>query len=228
MRNLVSKRQMEMLLAVLASIFFAALTAYLIFNLYLPAKEKREQTAVQLAAERDILYSLQKRLADTEMNETTSSAPLQKIVPVIPLEDALLVRLEKAEVKSDSRIEEVAFSKASFEAENLPKSVAGLETIVMEVHVKADTYDQIDTFIYEIEEMLRIMNVQSIDFTSTEEKREAKEQEDELELTITIQAFYRPDLDKLKDEAPKIDAPPAALKKDPTTINKMTGTERAE
>ncbi|ARD47040.1 hypothetical protein [Sporosarcina sp. P33] len=228
MSKYLTKRQMEIGLVVLASIFLAAIVFYTVTAVYWPAKESRDRATAQLASDREILYSLQKQLANKDPNETTTSAPLQKVVPVIPLEDALLIRLEKAEVKSNSRIEDIKFSKEPFTAELLPETVQNLETVLMEVTLAADTYRQVETFIYEIEEMIRIMNVETIQFEATAEKTEEESDVGEMRVVISFNAYYRPDLVNLQDEAPKVDAPPPASKYDPTTINKMTGTEKAE
>ena len=228
MNKYLSKRQMEIGLVVLVSIFLIALVFYTVTNVYLPSREAKEQATVEAAAQRDTLFAMQKQLANKDPNESVTSSPLQKIVPVIPLEDALMIRLEKAEVISDSRIQEINFSKEIFDFELLPEGVQNLETVLMEVTLVADTYRQVETFIYEIEEMMRIMNVNTIQFESTEEKVSEDTDVGLMEVVISFNAYFRPDLVNLQNEAPKVDAPPAALKYDPTTINKMTGTEKAE
>ena len=186
MNKYLSKRQMEIGLVVLASIFLIALVYYTVTSVYLPAKETKDQTAAQFASERDVLFSLQKQLANRDSNETVSSAPLQKVVPVIPLEDALLIRLEKAEVKSNSRIEEINFSKEVFDIELLPENVQNLETVLMEVTLAADTYKQVDTFIYEMEEMIRMINVEAIQFEATAEKTEEESDIGEMKVVISF------------------------------------------
>ena len=40
-----------------------------------------------------------------------------------------------------------------------------------------------------------------------------------IEMTVAFSAFYRPDLVGLQHEVPKIDAPPASEKIDPTPFN---------
>lgn len=219
---------MELGLVALASIFLIALVFYTVTTVYSPSKEAKEQATVAAAAERDTLFALEKQLANKDPDETVSSSPLQKIVPVIPLEDALLIRLEKAEVVSDSRIESVDFSKEVFDFELLPETVQNLEKVLMTVTLAADTYRQVETFISEIEGMMRIMNVETIQFQATAEKTTEDSDVGEMQVEISFNAYFRPDLVNLQNEAPKIDAPPAALKYDPTTINKMTGTETAD
>ncbi|WP_153732678.1 pilus assembly protein PilO [Sporosarcina obsidiansis] len=223
-----TKRQMELGLVVLASVFLVALVFYSVYTLYLPAKDQREQAALQLSSNRDTLFALQKQLANKDTNQTFTSQPLQQKVPVIPLEDGLLLGIEKAEVKSGSRVQEITFSKEETTIQEMPEEVQNLETILMEVKLFADTYEQVETFIYEIEEMKRILNVEAIQFEATAEKTEEDSEVGLMELVITFNAFFRPDLVNLQNEAPKVDAPPAALKEDPTTINKMTGKETVE
>ncbi|PIC63854.1 pilus assembly protein PilO [Sporosarcina sp. P13] len=228
MDRYVTKKQQRIGLIGLAVLFLGAVVYYSIFSLYLPMKEQRELVETQLATERDVLFALQKQLANKDSDKTISSGPLQKKVPVIPLEDALLLRIDKAEVKSDSRVNSVKFSKDTFPVELLPENVQNLETVLMEVALVADTYDQVEKFIYEIEEMLRIMNVETIQFRGPAEKTEAETETEEMELVISFNAFFRPDLVNLQNEAPRVDAPAAALKDDPTTINKMRGDETVE
>ncbi|MDV6377226.1 pilus assembly protein PilO [Sporosarcina sp. GW1-11] len=228
MDKYISRRQQHIVLIVLAAIFLVGVVYYSLFNLYLPMREEHEQTSAQLASERNVLFALQKQLANKDLNETISSGPLQKKVPVIPLEDALLLRIDKAEVKSNSRVQNVKFSKSEFVAEDLPEEVQNLETVLMEVKLVADTYGQVENFIYEIEEMLRIMNVETIQFKGLPEKTEAESDLGEMELVISFNAFFRPDLVNLQSEAPRVDAPAAAGKDDPTTINKMRGDETVE
>lgn len=223
-----TRRQMEIGLVVLASIFLVILVFYSVYSIYLPAKEQREQTANQLSTERDTLFALQKQLANKDPDETFTSKPLQQRVPVIPLEDGLMLQIEKAEVKSGSEVQNVTFTKELAAIENLPENVQNLETVLVEVELLANTYEQVETFIYEIEEMKRILNVEAIQFKGTAEKTEEESEVGPMELVITFNAFFRPDLNNLQNESPKIDAPPAALKEDPTTINKMTGSETAE
>ncbi|WP_050804679.1 hypothetical protein [Sporosarcina newyorkensis] len=223
-----TKRQMEIGLVVLASIFFIALAFYSVYTLYLPTKEQRDQAALQLSTERDTLFALRKQLANKDPDETFTSRPLQQKVPVIPLEDALLLQIEKAEVKSGSRVHGIVFSKEVPEFEDMPEEMQNVERVLMEVELVADTYDQVEMFIYEVEEMKRILNVESIQFKATAEKTEEEVATGPMELVISFNAFFRPDLINLQNEAPKIDAPPAALKEDPTTLNKMTGDENVE
>ena len=219
---------MEIGLVALASIFLVALVYYTVSTVYLPSKEAKEQATTETAAQRDTLFAMQKQLANKDPNESVTSSPLHKIVPVIPLEDALLIRLEKAEVISDSRIEEVSFSKELFDMELLPETVQNLEKVLMTVTLAADTYRQVETFISEIEGMMRIMNVETIQFEATAEKTTEESEVGNMQVEISFNAFFRPDLVNLQNEAPKVDAPPASLKYDPTTINKMTGTETAD
>ncbi|WP_301108358.1 hypothetical protein [Sporosarcina sp.] len=228
MNNYFTKRQMEIGLVLLASIFLMALVFYSVYNIYLPAKDQREQAALQLSTERDTLFALRKQLANKETDETFTSQPLQQKVPVIPLEDGLLLQIEKAEVKSGSQVNGVTFSKEVTAIETMPEDVQNLETVLMEVELVANSYDQVEKFIDELEQMKRILNVETIQFKATAEKTEEDSEVEPMELVISINAFFRPDLENLQNEAPKLDAPPSSLKEDPTTINKMTGDETAD
>lgn len=222
MRNL-TKRQKEMGLLVLAILFLMVLAAYSYFQLYAPAKEANERAIQTLANERDILYALQRQEAQQSQTGTSSSRPLQEKLPVKPLEDLILLQVQKAEVKSDAFVHEVNFSLEQPIIENPPEQVENVQSIIAEVHLAADAYNQIDRFIEEIESMERIFIMDRVEFTAPEEVRTVEQENGPMELIIVFHAFYRPDLGNLENEAPKVDAPVPAGKQDPTPINKIPG-----
>ncbi|MGB6780305.1 MAG: pilus assembly protein PilO, partial [Planococcus citreus] len=94
------------------------------------------------------------------------------------------------------------------------------------VSFTAENYNEITDFISEIEEMERILVIESINFGANPEVREVIEETERLQVTLSFAAYYRPDLIALEDTVPKIDAPAPADKKDPLPAN--DGTEYAD
>lgn len=223
-----TKRQKEMGLLVLAIVFLLALSAYSYFQIFAPAKEANERAAQTLANERDILFALQRQEAQQSETRSSSSRPLQEKLPVKPLEDLILLQVQKAEVKSGAFVHEVNFSLEEPIIENPPEQVENVQAIIAEVHLAADTYGQIDRFIEEIESMERLFIMNSVEFTAPDEVRTVEQEEDTMELVVTFHAFYRPDLGNLETEAPKVDAPVPAGKQDPTPLNKISGLGDSE
>ncbi|MGG0644514.1 hypothetical protein ABE021_11295 [Sporosarcina gallistercoris] len=226
MRSL-TKRQKDIVLLILAVLFFAVLVSYSWFQLYAPAREENTRVITSLADQREVLFELQRQVASQPVEQSNSSRPLQRKVPVLPLEDLLLLQLEKAEVKSEALITNVTLaqdelSEAPIEAgESVEPGTEdpelALKRLTVEVGLTASSYDQMDRFIREVEATERIFVVQSIELGTPEEIREASAEKEPLELMVSFQAFYRPDLQELVPELPRLDAPMPAGKEDPTT-----------
>lgn len=226
MRSL-TKRQKDIALLVLAVIFFVLLVSYSWFQLYAPAKEENRQAVTSLVDQREVIFELQRQVAAKPAEQSTSSRPLQRKVPVLPLEDILLVQLEKAEVKSKALINNVTFvqdelnevpaeSSDQLDARTEDPALA-LKLLTIDVELTASSYEEVDKFIREVEATERIFVVQSIELDTPEEIRESAAEKEPIELRVSFQAFYRPDLQELIPEVPKLDAPMSAGKEDPTT-----------
>lgn len=226
MRSL-TNRQKDIALLVLAVIFFVLLVSYSWFQLYAPAKEENVGVVNSIVDQREVIFELQRQVAAKPVEQSTSSRPLQRKVPVLPLEDILLVQLEKAEVKSKALINNVAFVQDELNdvpIESYDQLDAGtddpalaLKQLTIDVELTASSYEEVDKFIREVEATERIFVVQSIELDTPEEIREAAAEKEPIELTVSFQAFYRPDLQELIPEVPKLDAPMPAGKEDPTT-----------
>lgn len=226
MRSL-TKQQKDLALLVLSIIFFIVLVGYSWLQLFAPAREENTQAVQSVADQREIQFELQRQLAAKPDDVSSNSRPLQKKVPVLPLEELLIMQLEKAEVKSNTLIQDVLFGQDALELvgdvaqvetdEEIENPSASLSQLLIEVDLLASSYEQVDRFIQEVEQMDRIFIVQSIDLEPPEERNEAETEIEPLELAISFQAFYRPDLTDLQPEAPKLDAPMPAGKEDPTT-----------
>lgn len=223
-----TKRQKEITLVVLSVLLFIALAAYSYFMVFAPAKEANDQVKLTTSNERDVLFALRKQSAAKGQTDTGSSQPLQRKVPSKPLEDAVLLQIGKAEIKSDTTIRDVTFSPGEFIIENPPEMVGNVNQLLIEVVLQSDSYIGIEKFVDEIEKMERIFIIDSINLTMPTEIREQELVKELIEMTVSFSAFYRPDLVGLQHEAPKIDAPPSSDKIDPTPFNDGMKAEGSE
>lgn len=218
MTNL-TKRQKEMALVVLSVILFLSLGAYSYFLVYTPAKDTNEQVKLTTSNERDVLFALQKQSASNGQTDTASSQPLQRKVPTKPLEDAVVLQIGKAEIKSGVSVQGITFTQGEFVIENPPKLVENVSQLLTEVVLQSDSYIGIEKFVDEIEKMDRVFIIDSINFNVPEEIRKEELEKEFIEMTVSFSAFYRPDLIDLQIEAPKTNAPPPSEKIDPTPYN---------
>ncbi len=241
MRSL-TKRQKDLTLLILSLVFFAVIAAYSWYRMYAPAKDDNARVVSSIVDQREVLFELQRQLAAKPEEMSSSSRPLQQKVPVVPLEELLVVQLEKAEVKSGTAIRDIQFTKdaAGLEVADPAETADGssddvsagttadspeaaLRRVTVDIELSADSYESIDRFIREVEQMERIFIVQTIELTPPEEEREQTEEAAPLELTVSFQAFYRPDLTELLPDVPKLDAPAPAGKEDPTAGEEESG-----
>lgn len=221
-----TKSQKEKALIALAILFLLALGFYSYFLMYAPAKDAREQAQQSLRSERDVLMALQTQIKELPESDTVSTLELQKKVSIDPLSELMVLQIEEAELISGTQIEAIQLAEADVE---LPIPVEGLENlkeVETTVAFSAENYREITDFISEIEDMERILVIESINFGANPEVREVIEETDPLQVTLSFAAYYRPDLIALEDTVPKIDAPAPADKKDPLPAN--DGTEYAD
>ena len=171
MTNL-TKRQKETALVVLSVLLFLSLAAYSYFIVYVPAKETNEQMKLTTSNERDVLFALLKQSAAKGQTDTASSQPLQRKVPSMPLEDAVVLQIGKAEIKSGASVQDITFTQGEFLIENPPEMVENVNQLLTEVVLQSDSYIGIEKFVDEIEKMERIFIIDSINFNVPEEIRD--------------------------------------------------------
>ncbi|MGB3261501.1 LysM peptidoglycan-binding domain-containing protein [Paenisporosarcina sp.] len=218
MSNL-TRKQKEIGLIALSSLFCIALIAYTYFTFYSPKKESLVVAETTLTTDRQVLFALEQQLADQPEIPVVSSLELQKKVPVDPLTELIMLQIEKAEVISQSLVQSVTFSEGAFVIEAPPEGVETLQELLVNMTVETPTYSTLETFIDELEKLDRILIVDSIQFSSPAEVTTDDQEEEKLLLTLSFSAFYRPDLIELLEEGPKVDTPAPADKVNPLPAN---------
>ncbi|RSD23312.1 hypothetical protein [Mesobacillus subterraneus] len=91
----------------------------------------------------------------------------------------------------------------------------GLANFTASIIVRADDYFGLEKFIQTLESLQRIVAVNSISFTGADEIFTLTDEEDQIEMTLTIHAFYLPMLKDLQEFNPKIETPTPANKRNP-------------
>lgn len=214
-----TRKQKEIGLIVLSSLFCLAMIAYSYFTFYSPKKESLAVAETTLTTDRQVLFALEQQLADQPEIPVVSSLELQKKVPVDPLTELVLLQIEKAEVVSQSLVQSVSFTEGPFVIEAPPEGVETLQELLVSLSIETPTYSTLESFIAELERLDRILIIDSIQFSSSGEVTTADQEDEKLQLTLTFSAFYRPDLTELLQEGPKVDTPAPAEKVNPLPAN---------
>lgn len=220
------------------------------FVLY-PKLEKIPLKESELTTQEQILSTLQNKITDTNRTAFDSTVTLQKMVPVKPMSEQLLLDIEKAEVVSGSFVENLEFQDGEVaedsqepedlesiatgedvdsEAEDTKKSdslPSGLKKITVTINVESPTYFEFEDFIGILENSERITIIESIDFTEKDEEIIEEGQTDmPLRYKVVLAAFYMPTLADLIDRLPKMETPEPADKKNPlSNFGEYSGEE---
>ena len=214
-----TKKQKEIGLIVLSSLFCLIMIAYAYFTFYVPKKDSLAVAETTLTTDRQVLFALEQQLANQPETPIVSSLELQKKVPIDPLTELIILQVEKAEVVSNSLVQSMGFSQGPFVIEAPPEGVETLQQLLVTLTIETSTYSTLETFIDEIEKLDRILIVDNIAFSSPGEVTTEEVDPAKLQLSLSFTAFYRPDLLELVDEGPKVDTPAPAEKSDPLPTN---------
>ncbi|WHY76347.1 pilus assembly protein PilO [Neobacillus sp. WH10] len=215
-----------------------------------------------LGMKKQTLTTLQKLLdvvsqnkAEDTQKTAEDTRELQKVLPVKPLQEQLLLDLEKAETLSNSKISSIGFSKedantaaeqtnaentngqqtagsqdaanktaanqgttnqdASADKKPDPSQPAALKKLTVSLSVESPTYKDFEKFIETLESLKRIVVVESISYTGGQEITSLEQEVKPISYSLTISAFYMPNLADLAADLPKIDAPAPAGKDNP-------------
>jgi len=234
-------------------LFIAALLAVLLYVgayfLYMnPLKSSLSLKESQLKSEQQLGLTLETRLASVNGSDFSSTAEMQKLLPVDPMIEQFVLDLEKAEVVSNSYITSIVFTdgeQGNFNVESESNQEEGsTETVQSEdikkkgdsagevqkvdlrmpeglaktsatIGVEAANYFELEKFIETLEQLQRIVMVESIAFSGPKEMVSLSVEEEPIEMTLTVNTFYLPGLEDLKQYNPKVETPEPANKRNP-------------
>ena len=210
-----------------------------------PLKSDLTNKQQSLESEQKLLEIVSQKKAEDTKKTTVDTRELQKKLPVKPLQEQLILDLEKAENLSKSKISSMSFSKdadvnttadqATAENENGQQAttnqtdtnqatasqqtasaqIGGLKKLTVSLSVESPGYEDLEKFIDTLESLNRIVVVESISYSGGQEITSLDQEDEPLSYSLTISAFYMPSLTDLAAELPKIDAPAPAGKDNP-------------
>lgn len=218
-----SRRQLLVFVLMLTVLGAAIIGLY--FYLLYPRYQEIEELNNRVANEKKILAATRAEIAKQKSGLPESVVELQKKIPVKPLTEQLLLDLERAEVVSDSTISSMAFNEEENEtAEPQGKTKQsssappdGLKKVTVQLTVQSPSYYQLERFLQTLENLNRIVSVETLSFTGNPELTSVATEVNPLTYSVTVSAFYYPKLEKLQNMLPQIDVPPPSKKRNPLT-----------
>ncbi|MCM3765447.1 hypothetical protein [Neobacillus niacini] len=225
-----------------------------------PLKTDLKTKQQSLKMEQKLLEAVTQKKVDNTNQVVEGTRELQKVLPILPLQEQLILDLEKAEAVSNSQILSMSFSKdgelametsqpaAEGEApqqnpigqadpnaaSQTPAAAEGapdqktadsahaqqpaspsLKKLTVQLSVESPSYVELEKFVQTLESLKRIVVVEAINYSGGQEATTADQLAEKLTYSLTISAFYMPDLADLAADLPKIDAPAPAGKINP-------------
>jgi type IV pilus assembly protein PilO len=196
-----------------------------------PLKQKEETLLSQLVTEQQLLQQIRNEEAKKREGLGLSAVELQKKLPTKPLVDQFILDLEQAEVVSDSFIskisfeneegvndsEEIEMSEGQKEenATSDPSLPKGIEKISVNLEVTSPSYYQLERFIETLEKLPRIVKVESISFTGSQEVTSVNHSIEPLNYLLTVSTYYYPKLEELQKKIPELEIPEPKRKTSP-------------
>lgn len=252
--KLPANNKVTIILSVLLAIaLFAALYIFILYpkQQEIPLKER------ELASQQQLLTALQGKITDTNSSTFQSTVELQKMVPVKPLSQQLLLDIEKAEVVSGSFVVNMVFADSEVTITDMPGNEqtrlderieedlnpdsegnepeeaiilpTGVKKISVTLAVESPSYFEFEKFISILENSERITVIENIDFTAGEEIIDYEQTDRPLSYQVRLSAFYMPTLSDLIDSLPKMESPEPANKKSPfTRFGDTTSTKQED
>lgn len=217
------------LLIVLGIVVFYYLT-------YAPKEARATQLQEEKRIEEQLIQVLeqQEEIATATGNTTVE---LQRKIPVTPYLEQLILELEKAEVLSDSKIVNMSFGEGEFlpasttleEYENMHEEEGviqeetylpeGLKKVTVNLSVESEVYEDLTTFLTSLESLTRITQIESLSFSGQPEVTSTEQELEALTYSVTLSAFYHPELNDLVDDLPPLSVPEPSNRTNPFIDN---------
>jgi type IV pilus assembly protein PilO len=213
------------------------------FLLLKPLNSDLKVKEQSLKTEQQVLETITQKRMDDTAKVVENTRELQKRVPVTPLQEQIILDLERAENVSNSHISSIGFSVGTDVAmtggetqegaaetqeatsedadaatqQPVAPAVSGVKKITMSLSVDSPNYEQLEKFISTLESLNRIVVVENISYSGGQEVTSLSQgtENEKLTYSLSISAYYLPTLEDLLADLPKIDAPAPANKKNP-------------
>ncbi|KGX88077.1 LysM peptidoglycan-binding domain-containing protein [Pontibacillus marinus] len=194
-----------------------------------PANQELDRLETSLENEEKILQTLRTK----EENRTTisfqSSREMQRKLPVLPVQDQVLISLDKAESLSNSFIQSIMMEQKESvnseltEDEDLSNEVteeqpgqpdgkttkvSGVRALTFNLEVISPEFPDLLSFLQELNRLSRLVSIDAITF-------EDQDEGERLTHLVTFSAYYYPALENLQDELPQYHYEPPSNKDNP-------------
>ncbi|KGP90967.1 hypothetical protein N780_02850 [Pontibacillus chungwhensis BH030062] len=233
-------RRIHTIVVVLLVIVFLAFY-WIVHSLYVdPALQEVDRVKSSLNNEERILNSLADQKTEQQDLTLKTSRELQLKLPVLPVQDQVILAMERAENVSGTFIESVILNgDEMIEAEDdedidaaeptseteevdeeteeasaveAPPVMPSVNALTYQVNVLAKSFKDLTLFLEELEQIPRLVSFDEIEFQPNESTTDEEEQ---VSFLVTFSAFYEPDLSGLQDELPQYHYPEPSQKETP-------------
>lgn len=189
------------------------------FFYIVPKNQEVSAKEVQLESEKQLLLTLQSQANERKAPSAASVAELQKKVPVKKQLELLILDLNKAEVVANSHISNMTFNEgtvsapaAEESAENFPE---GIKKLTVNLSVASPSYRDLMSFLQTLEALNRRVVIENVSFSGGSELTSIQQEKQEFTYSLTLSAFYMPELGDLEGQLPELKAPSPSNKRNP-------------
>lgn len=220
--------------SLLGTLLTIGLLVYGYFVVINPIKDESNNLISQIKLQQTILNNKQTNSSDKiDDAKSIDSSLLQKELPVKPLDEQILLYLEKAEASSKVYI--TAISSGNSQEEGSQLSVDELQqnveteaetneqndnastskqvnAVVYNLEVAYSYYEELHDFLTEIEQSTRLLQIDSITI-SRDEDETTSTLPIKSTASIVIKAFYAPNLKELTKQDPTVEIPTSCEKR---------------
>ncbi|WP_312470986.1 pilus assembly protein PilO [Neobacillus sp.] len=169
-------------------------------------------------------------ILDLEKAETVSNSKLISISFAMDSEGSTPENQANTENKNGQQNSTTTIQndekQATSDKKTAPGAPAGMKKLTAQLSVESSSYENFEKFIETLESLKRIVVVEAINYTGGKEITSLDQKNEPLSYTLTISAFYMPELADLQTELPKIDAPAPAGKANP--LSQFPSTTKTE
>ena len=145
-------------------------------------------------------------------NMSFSEAEIATPAPVTPPAQEQTESGEKAQEQPTDSTKTDPNAEATPEVKPIP---TGIKKLTVTLSVTSPSYIEFMKFIDTLENLNRLVVVESVSFTGGSELTKLEDKQEDLAYSVTFSAFYMPTLDDLQDQLPELKPPAPSNKTNP-------------
>jgi type IV pilus assembly protein PilO len=199
----------KLLLGVMTAILLAGI-AGVYFLMINPLYDRQDQVENSLRTEQQLLTAVKKQLKEIQSEDRSEEElSLQTRVPLHPFIEQLFYEMNEAQANSDSVI--VSYNISDRQTATVPlegEASQGLMEVNFDLEVQSPSYEQLTSFIDNLEKSERIISIDSVAFS------EPQDANADIVYQLSLSAFFKEGLDGITNH-PSIDIPDPANKENP-------------